>query len=253
LTARRNLGLFWPTVLSAIALVALIGLGAWQMQRLAWKNNLIAQIESRVVAAPMPFTEALERARKGEDLEYTRVAVSGQFMPGIERHLWVASSAGPGWHIYAPMATQGGAGPVLIVNRGFVPDARRAASSRPEPALAGEVALVGLLRKPEVSATFTPDNDVARNIWHWRDLAGMARSMLPEAKTRVALFFLDAEKGSPAGPLGPQGGVTRLEIANNHLQYAMTWFGIAATLIGVYVAFARSRLQRVREDTSRAI
>jgi len=248
LTADRKTGLLWPTVLSVLALAVLLGLGTWQMQRLAWKNNLIAQIEARVVAAPLPFTEALERARKGEDLEYTRVAVTGSFMPGRESHLWVASTAGPGWHVYAPMATQGGAGPVVIVNRGFVPDARRQASARPEPGLAGDVTLIGLLRRSEVKATFTPDNDVARNIWHWRDLAGMARSMVPEADTRLAPFFLDAEQGAPAGPLGPRGGVTRLEIANNHLQYAMTWYGLAATLVGVYVAFARSRLQRVRED-----
>ena len=140
----------------------------------------------------------------------------------------------------------------MIVNRGFVPDARREASSRPEPELAGEVTLVGLLRKPEVMATFTPENNVARNIWHWRDLAGMAASMVPDAKAELAPFFLDAEKGSPAGRLGPQGGVTRLENANNHLQYAVTWYGIAATLIGVYVAFLRVRLQRVREDASQA-
>jgi surfeit locus 1 family protein len=248
----RQAGLFWPTVLSVVALAILIGLGTWQMQRLAWKNNLIAQIEARVAAAPVPFTEALERARRGEDLEYTRVAVTGQFIPGRERHLWVASAAGPGWHVYAPMVTRGGAGPVVIVNRGFVPDARRAAASRPEPGLADEVTLVGLLRKPEVKTAFTPDNDVARNIWHWRDLVGMAQSMVPETATPLAPFFLDAEKGARAGPLGPQGGVTRLEIANNHLQYAMTWYGLAATLVGVYVAFARARLQRVREDAPSA-
>lgn len=244
-------GLLWPTVASALALIVLIGLGTWQMQRLAWKNHLIAQIEARVVAAPIAFTEALERTAKGEDLEYARVAVTGRFMPDRERHLWVATTAGPGWHIYAPLATE--AGPVVIVNRGFVPDARRAASLRPEPELAGEVALVGLLRKPEVLATFTPENDVARNIWHWRDLAGMSASMMPDAKGRVAPFFLDAEKGARAATLGPRGGVTRLEIANNHLQYAVTWYGIAATLVGVYVAFVRGRLQRGREDAPPAI
>lgn len=244
--AVRKAGLLWPTVLSVGALAVLIGLGTWQMQRLAWKNNLISQIEERVVAAPVPFEEALERARKGEDLEYTRVAVSGSFMPGRERHLWVATSAGPGWHVFAPLVTR--AGPIVVVNRGFVPDARRAASTRPEPRLTGEVMLVGLFRKPEVKATFTPDNDVARNIWHWRDLAGMAQSMLPETGNQLAPFFLDAEKGAPAGPLGPKGGVTRLEIANNHLQYAMTWYGLAVTLVGVYLAFARARLQRGRED-----
>lgn len=248
--ADRKAGLFWPSVLSAFTLVALLGLGTWQVQRLNWKNGLIAQIEARVHAPPVPLEDALAAVRRGADLEYTRVAVKGRWVPGIERYLWAPASAGPGWHVYAPLKTASGS--VVIVNRGFVPDAHRDPTTRPEPAQAGDVSLVGLLRMPEPKGTFTPENDAARNIWYWRDVGGMARSMLPDADAEVAPFAIDAEAGS-AQPPGPQGGVTRLELPNSHLQYALTWYGLAATLVGVYVAFVWSRLQRDREDAHSSI
>jgi surfeit locus 1 family protein len=247
--AARKGGLLWPTVASAVALVVLLALGTWQVQRLHWKNELIAQITSRTHAPPVPFAEALAAVRRGEDLEYTRVAVTGRWIPDQERYLWTPAAEGQGWHVYAPLKVSGG--PVVIVNRGFVPAAYRDPASRPEPGQAGEVALVGLLRKPEHAGMFTPANDVARNIWYWRDVDGMARSMLPDATIEVASFALDAERG-PAPPPAPQGGTTRLEIANNHLQYAVTWYGLAATLVGVYVAFAWSRLHRGRERADTA-
>ncbi|MGE0765001.1 MAG: SURF1 family protein [Hyphomicrobiaceae bacterium] len=247
MAAERRHGLLWPSVFSVIALVALLGLGTWQIQRLHWKNNLIAHIEARTHAPAIPLAEALAATKRGEDLEYTRVAVNGRWIPGLERYLWAPSSSGPGWHVYAPLRTDSGA--IVIVNRGFVPEARRDPATRPEPA--GVVSLVGLLRMPEPKHYFTPDNDVTRNNWYWRDIAGMARSMFSNPSAAITLFAIDAEAGS-APPPAPQGGVTRLTLPNSHLQYAVTWYGIAATLVGVYVAFVRSRLQRDRENTESA-
>lgn len=243
--AQPSAGLMLPTILTIAALAVLLGLGTWQLQRKAWKDGLIAQIAARTTAPPIAFDDALARALKGDDLEYTRVAVTGRWLAGREAHLWAPTTAGPGWHVYAPLATA--TGRVVIVNRGYVPDARRDPASRPEPEVAAEVMIVGLLRKPELKTTFTPDNDAHRNIWYWRDLDAMARTLIPHAATTPAPFFLDAEKGSPAGRLGPLGGVTRLDIPNTHLQYAMTWYGLALTLVGVYSAFAWGRLQRRRE------
>lgn len=243
--ADRKTGLLWPTVLSGLAFAVLIALGTWQLQRLHWKNGLIAQIEARVHQEPRPLTDVLAGVRRGEDLEYTRVVATGRWIPGKERYLWAPSSDGPGWHVYAPLKTE--TGPVVVVNRGYVTDPFRDPSKRLEAGQAGTVRVVGLLRMPEVKGTFAPDNDVARNVWYWRDVGGMARSMGLEADANVAPFALDAEAGSAAPP-GPQGGVTRLELPNSHLQYALTWYGLSVTLVGVYVAFVWSRLQRVREN-----
>ena len=245
-TGDRKTGLLWPSISSAFALVVLLGLGTWQLQRLHWKNGLIAQIEARVHAAPISLADALAAVKRGDDLEYARVRATGMWVPGVEWHLWSPSPGGPGWHVYAPLRTK--TGTVVIVNRGFVPDAHRDPATRLEPTSSNEVTLVGLLRMPELKHLFTPDNDVARNIWYSRDIGGMARAMPGGSSgADVAPFALDAEVGS-APPPAPQGGVTRLELPNSHLQYAVTWYGLAATLIGVYVAFVWSRLQRDRED-----
>jgi len=245
----RRTGLLWPSIFSAFALVVLLGLGTWQVQRLQWKNGLIAQIEARVHAVPISLADALAAVKRGDDLEYARVKVTGTWIPGVEWHLWAPSSNGPGWHVYAPLKTNGGT--VVIVNRGFVPDALRNPATRPEPSSPNEETLVGLLRMPEPKHLFTPDNDLARNVWYSRDIGAMARAMPVGAGADVAPFALDAEAGS-APPPAPQGGVTRLELPNSHLQYAVTWYGLAATLVGVYVAFVRSRLQRDREDAGSA-
>jgi surfeit locus 1 family protein len=224
-------------VFAIVGVLAMVSLGTWQMQRLAWKNGLIAQIEARTRDAPIPLSEALRRAAAGEDIEYLRVRAEGRLMSGRERYYYApSSSAGPGWHVYAPLATSSG---IVIVNRGFVADRFRDPATRPEAA-DRDVVIVGLARRPEARTMFTPDNDEARNVWYWRDLAGMTRSMLPSPSAPVAPFFLEAEAGKADGP-GPRGGATRLEIPNNHFQYAMTWYGLALTLIGVYAALALGR------------
>jgi surfeit locus 1 family protein len=246
----RDRGLVWPTLAAAVALVVLLALGTWQWQRMQWKEALIATIAARITAPPVPLAEAERRMRGGEPIDYLRVAVSGRFLPDRERHYWTAGPAGPGWHIYAPLALDDGR--ILIVNRGFVPDARRDPATRPEPT-GDRREIVGLLRSPEVKGTFTPDNNEPRNIWYWRDLDGMARSMLGKDAAQSLPFFLEAERraaGSPAPDGVPEGGATRLALPNNHLQYAMTWYGLALTLLGVYVAFVRSRCSAPRPGRS---
>lgn len=239
-------GLLWPTLLMLPVLGILLGLGTWQMQRKAWKDDLIAKIHARTQAAPIPIAEAVARFRAGEDLEYARVVAEGRFLPGRERHYWAPSPAGTGWHIYAPLEMPSGG--IVIVNRGRVADADRDPARRPEPTVERQ-RIVGLLRAPEKKTAFTPDNDAARNIWYWRDLAGMARSLLPDRQEPPLPFFLEAEAGGGNAP-APQGGVTRLDLPNTHLQYALTWYGLAATLIGVYSAFVWSRLRQTAAEAT---
>ena len=111
--AQPSAGLMLPTILTIAALAVLLGLGTWQLQRKAWKDGLIAQIAARTTAPPIAFDDALARALKGDDLEYTRVAVTGRWLAGREAHLWAPTTAGPGWHVYAPLATA--TGRVVIV------------------------------------------------------------------------------------------------------------------------------------------
>jgi surfeit locus 1 family protein len=127
-----------------------------------------------------------------------------------------------------------------MINRGFVPTDLRDPARRPESLPEGEVTITGLVRAPEVRTSFTPDDDPARNQWFARDPQAIAAARNLE---RVAPFLIDAD-ASPNSGGWPRGGQTPLTLPNNHLQYAVTWYGIALTLIGVFTAFAWQRLKR---------
>ncbi|HSB58244.1 MAG TPA: SURF1 family protein [Methyloceanibacter sp.] len=233
-------GLILLTVLSTAALAVLIGLGVWQLQRLQWKEGLIAQIEARVKADPVSLKEAVARARAGEDVSYLRVRVEGKFDNAKERYLFAVSDGTPGWHVITPLETPDGE--AVLVDRGFVPDALRDPAARLQGEISDAVTVTALARPPEAQGLFVPDNEVERNRWFWRDLKAMIKSMFGDEAKEVAPFFLEAEKSDIPGGW-PRGGETRLELPNNHLQYAITWFLLALCLVVIYVIYVRGRLR----------
>lgn len=237
--------LVWPAIVAALAFAILLGLGFWQLERLAWKEALIARVESRVhaPAAPLP-SESEWRKLDAEADEYRRVTARGRFHHDKEAHVYTVVSekpgryAGPGYWVMTPLELESGA--FVIVNRGFVPLDRRDAASRAQGQVEGVVSVTGLLRMPEEGSYFLPGNDPATESWYRRDPADIARARgLP----RAAPFTIDADATPNPGGL-PQGGDTRVVFTNNHLQYAVTWFGIALALVGVFAAFARQRLRQ---------
>jgi len=234
---RRAAGLVLPVALALLAFALLVGLGTWQMQRKGWKEDLIAQITARVHRPPVPFAE-LEKDTTG-NLEYARVRVRGMFRHDSEQLLWEPDPRqGPGYHVYTPLRLDDGR--FILVNRGYVTEARKAPAARPEGQVAGEVDVVGLLRGPVERGMFSPDRG-STGVWYWRDHDGMARAALGADAQRASRYVLDAE-ASPANPGGwPQGGVTRLTLPNRHLEYALTWYGLALTLVGVLAAFVIAR------------
>jgi surfeit locus 1 family protein len=236
----RTRGLLFLTVLSAGALVLLIGLGVWQLQRLQWKEGLITEIIARVHAKPISLDDAVAKARAGEDVRYLRVRVDGKFDNGDERYLFAISDGAPGWHVITPLTTP--EGEVVLIDRGFVPDAFKDPSSRPQGELNKTVTVIGLARPPETQEVFIPNNEPEQNRWFWRDLGAMATSMLGSGAPAVAPFFLEAEQSAIPGGW-PLGGQTRLDLPNNHLQYAITWFLLALCLVVIYVIYVRSRLR----------
>ncbi|HYB05699.1 MAG TPA: SURF1 family protein [Methyloceanibacter sp.] len=228
------------TVLSVAALAVLIGLGVWQLQRLQWKESLIAEIEMRTKAEPISLQEAVTRARAGEDMSYVRVRVDGRFDNGKERYLFAVSDGTPGWHVITPLTTS--EGEVVLIDRGFVSEAFRDPASRPQGELTDAVTVTGPARPPESQGLFIPDNEIEQNRWFWGDLFAMAKSMFGGvAGTKdVAPFFLEAEWSDIPGGW-PLGGQTRLDLPNNHLQYAITWFALALCLVVIYVIYVRTR------------
>ncbi len=216
----------WPAVLTSCMMIVLLGLGAWQVARLHWKEALLATIEARVHAPPV----ALDFERDaGRDMDYRAVTASGLFLPCRALYLFSLGPGGPGgYHVLAPMTLADKA--FLLVDRGWIPYDRRKEDGRDCAAPEGPVRVTGLLRKPE-RHWFQPANDPARNDWYTLDLAAMA------AASGVDGYFpyvLEAD-GTPNPGGYPVGGQTRLELPNNHLSYALTWYGLAAALLVIYL------------------
>lgn len=227
------------TIVTLAALALLIGLGVWQLQRLEWKRGLIKEIETRTKAPPVSLAEAIALAGDG-DPSYLHVRVSGRFKNDKERHLYAIADGAPGWHLITPLVA--GDGAIVLVDRGFVPDAMKEQATRPQSLVEGETSVTGLLRLPESQDAFTPNTDPNRNRWYYRDLDGMARSMFGDKPPNLAPFFIEVEESGPPGSW-PRGGQTRLDLPNNHLQYALTWFLLAFGLLVVYAVYVRQALR----------
>jgi surfeit locus 1 family protein len=244
LTRWRQAGLVWLTVAALAGLAVLIGLGTWQLQRKAWKEGLLAQIAARVKAEPIPLSEALRRWHNTGDVEYLHVRLAGRFLHERELHVFaVDDRLGPGFHVYTPLETP--ERQLVLVNRGFVPAALEVPSLRSAGQVAGEMTLTALIRRPTPRGSFVPASEPERNMFYWPDYPGMLASAHEAGKSDLTPmpFFVDTD-AEPANPGGfPRGGVTRLVLPNRHLEYALTWYGLALTLIGVFVAFARGRLK----------
>lgn len=223
---------FWiGLVLFPIALVMLVSLGTWQVNRLYWKQDLLAAIEQRSHAEPADLRAIEAALAAGEAIDYRAARASGRFLNDKERHFFATFEGQSGYYVYAPL--QLGDGRFLFVNRGFVPYDRKEASTRPDSLLAGEQQVTGLARArlSEKPSFMVPENDETANIFYWKDLDRMAASVGLPAE-QVLPFFLDADSNPVPGGL-PRGGVTVIDLPNSHLQYAITWYGLALALAGV--------------------
>ena len=241
----KERGLIWPAALATAGLAVLIGLGTWQLERRAWKLDLIAKMAARTRSEPVPLAAAIEVWQRTGDVEYMRVRAKGHFRHDREGYVYMPAKEGPGYHVYTPLETPDRR--LLLVNRGFVPDALKSPDRRQAGQAKSEVEIVGLARRPAEKGWFTPASDVEQRMFFWPDYASMMTAALDDGKSRSAPvpFFLDAEAlpGNPGG--WPRGGVTRLELPNRHFEYALTWYGLAAALCGVFAAFAWGRLTTV--------
>jgi surfeit locus 1 family protein len=233
-----------PTLCAIAALAVLVSLGTWQLQRKAWKENLLARIAARVEKPTVALGQALQIWRATADIEYLHLQAAGHFLHEREQHVYtVDARQGPGFHIYTPLVTPEGY--LLLVNRGFVPADLKDRAKRPDGQVPGEIMITGLARRPTARGWFVPTGDPERNMSFWPDYATfLARAQAAGQPNLTAVpFFMDAD-AEPANPGGfPKGGVTRLDLPNRHLEYAITWFGLGATLIGVYFSFALGRLR----------
>jgi surfeit locus 1 family protein len=220
------------TIVTAVALSILIGLGFWQVARLHWKEGLLARIHTLQTSPPQPLARVLQQAKSGGDVDYTRVIAD---CPDIETapfvKLWAVPDARSGFRIITACRLMAPPYGSILVDRGFIvqDDAAKLALGQGAP-LAGPI--TGVLRTGDKPNFVTPPNQPAQNLWYSRDVPAMARTLGASAPAPV---FLMLESPAPKG-LGPAPAPLPSEIPNNHLQYAVTWFGLAAALAGVYLA-----------------
>ena len=246
-SGRRSwLGLLAPAVL---AFAVLIGLGVWQIQRKAWKEGLIASLTERLAAPPkgLPAAKSWTQLDQATD-EYRRVHFTTTFDLGQEAFVFASATAfrpdvsSPGYWVFVPARL--GDGSVVMINRGFVPDNRRDPQSRPEGQISAPVDIVGAMRWPDTRHWFTPNDEPAHNLWFARDPVSIAAA---KGIGAVAPFYVEQEAPVPPGGL-PRPGKLVVSLPDNHLQYAITWFGLAAVLAGVFISWAYTSVQGERRD-----
>lgn len=221
---------------AVIAFVVLVALGTWQVERLAWKEGLIATIAERMASTPVPLSDAEARFAAERDVDYVPVTVSGRFDHAHERHFFATWQGQSGWFVYTPLILPDDR--VLLVNRGFVPYDRKDAATRAEGQVEGTVSITGLARNPLAGkpSSMLPDNDPEKNIYYWKDFGAMAAAGGHSDRARLVPFFVDANADPVPGGM-PLGGVTLVDLPNNHLQYAVTWYGLALVLLVISVVW----------------
>lgn len=231
-----------PCIAALAAFVVLIGLGTWQIQRKAWKEDLIASLTRRVTAPPaaLPSPEQWSKLNPESD-EFRRVAFRAEFIHSQEAFVYTAGSAlrpdisGQGYWIFTPARLPDGS--IVVVNRGFVPPDRLDTHTRGSGQILNSVEIVGALRWPEARTWFTPNDEPQHNVWYVRDHLAIAAA---KGWGKVAPFFIDQVAPAPPGGL-PKVGPLNIHLRNDHLQYALTWYGLAAVLAVAFAIWFRGR------------
>ncbi|HEU0118367.1 MAG TPA: SURF1 family protein [Alphaproteobacteria bacterium] len=214
----------WPTLITGIMLIVLLGLGSWQVYRLHWKEGLLAEIAERLNEEPID----VDKFERIKEAEYRPVTATGTFDYTHEFYVNGFSLTGlGGYHIYVPMALKDGR--VVLIDRGWVPYDKKLPETRPQAQLPGNIKVTGVLRVPH-HRWMEPVSDPVKNDWYGVDLSAMAK--VAGVKEFMPYILAADTKPNPGGL--PIGGQTRVTLPNNHLSYAITWFGLAFALVVIY-------------------
>jgi len=237
---RRSLVL--PSLFALALFVVLVSLGVWQIERKAWKEGLIATLDARLAAPPvaLPPPQSWPSLDPAAD-EFRRVKLRVEFPAMSEARLYASGSAirddikQPGYFVFAPARLPDGS--EVVINRGYVEDPRPGPETKPSPRPDGPVEIVGVIRFPDKPGWFDTDYSARDQLWFVRDTPDMAarRQWGP-----VAPFYIDQETPVPPGGV-PKPGQLTVHLRNEHLQYAITWFGLALVLVVMFGIWVRKR------------
>jgi surfeit locus 1 family protein len=222
-----------PSLWLVPGLALLVSLGFWQIQRLHEKEALIARVQGGLNAPALDLSQLLKSVTA--ESEYRHVRVVGRFLHNKEQYLFAQGPGGaPGVHVITPLVQTDGE--TVLVDRGFVPDSLRDPARRKSGQTSGQVTITGVLRLPQHPGLFTPAPNRGTHLWFAKDVAAMASAVGISAAP--VLIEEDASQNPGGWPLG---GQTRIDFPNDHLQYAITWFGLSLALFGVYLVYHHSR------------
>lgn len=230
-------------VIAGLLITGLTALGSWQIQRLSWKHDLIARVEQNTSAAPIaaPDLNQWQKADK-KALEYRAVSVTGHYLNDKEIAVAALTERGSGYWIVTPFQRDNGE--VIYINRGYVTSAKRNPQSRESGQINGETTVTGLLRLTEPKGFFLRQNEPEKNIWHARDIEVFAQKA--DLKN-VPDYFIDANAEQNRADR-PEGGLTVIKFADNHLVYALTWFALAIMVLGMAIFLIRYEINRKKHN-----
>jgi surfeit locus 1 family protein len=231
--APKRKSLLFPGLSALAGLVVLLGLGTWQIERKAWKENLIETLTSRLGSEPgeLPPPEFWPLLGPG-NAEFKRVRLNVSFPKSTDALVYTSGSAlrddvkGTGYFVFSLAKFPNG--PSVVVNRGFSAD-------RNYPQAEGAQEIVGALRWPESPSLFVPERDSSGAIWFARDHEAMARAL---GWGDVAEFYIEQEAPVPPGGV-PHPAKLNVRLRNDHLQYAITWYSLAGVLVVMFAIWAR--------------
>ena len=236
---RAGRSLIGPAIVAAIAFSILIGLGVWQLQRKAWKEALIETMSQRAVARPidLPAPATWNALMPAAD-EFRRVRLRAQFVESAKpAFVYTGGSAlrddikTPGYFVFAPARLPDGR--IVVINRGY--------SAQPEAKpVRGNVDVVGYLRFPESGSFFVSDHDASGTTWFVRDQRAMAKDAAAGARSRRSISIRKARSRRRRSEARP----AQAQLRNDHLGYALTWFGLAAGLAAVFAVWAASQRRK---------
>jgi len=216
---------------AGLSLIILLGLGSWQVDRLFWKKDLI---EMRQAQAQMPPIAVPTDTVLDPDMAFRAAYAEGRYLNDQEKYLMARTRRGNvGFQLITPLEQEDGR--IILVNRGWVPQDYREPETRPDSLIEGPVRVSGVLRLPSEKHWAQPENDAIRNQWFYVDVNHMAEDTGADL---ASPYYLELDDTPIPGGL-PIGGQAKVELPNNHLEYAITWYSLALTLIVIFVLYHR--------------